>query len=206
MSSDAWRRLSERRFRSLTPHETATHGWVDAGNLLRTELTPETVLRGDHAVFALRIDRRRADPRLLRARLELEMEARWKAAADAQAPGGARRRRIGRDERRQLRADIEAELLATANPSIRVCTVLLQPRQKIVHALSRSRPVLEILSRLFVETFDVNLVPLTPWGRAREILAGQPAAEVLDGLEPTGFAAAEGDETLSRVRAVEVSR
>ncbi len=177
------RRLADRRFLPLTAHETATHGWVSADNLLKTDLDRQAVRRGDHAVFALRIDRRRVDPRLLRARLDLELEARRKAVAD-----GARK--VSRDERRQLKKDIEEELLAQTNPSIGICTVIVEPRRKVLYALTRSRPVIEILTKLISDTFGVELTPLTPWARSREVLAGTAAAPALEGLEPTGFAVA----------------
>ena len=53
--------------------------------------------------------------------------------------------------------------------------------------LSLSRPVVEVAVRLFRETFAVELVPLTPWTRAAEVLAGTPGADALDALDRTDF-------------------
>lgn len=176
-------RLNDRKFLPLTANEEQTHGWVTADNLLLTRFDVDTVVRGDHATFGLRIDKRRVNARILRAMLDLEIRGHEKAAQDA-----GKTWRPSRDERRQMRADLRDTLLKETNPSVQVCTVLLHTKKRLLHALTLGKGVNDLLVRLFVDTFGVQLVPLTPWHRGGEILAGSDAAVPLSGLERTSFA------------------
>src|SRR5688572_8351038 len=120
-------RLTDRRFRPLSAREEKTYGWVTADNLLLTTFDADTLLRGEHAVLALRIDRRRVNARLLRAQLDLETRARTKAAEDGAGP-----RRLSRDERVELRRHLQQELLRQTSPGVEVHTVLYDPRRRLV--------------------------------------------------------------------------
>jgi len=181
---DFHRRLVDRRFLPLTAREEQTHGWVCADNLLLTTFDVDTVVRGDHAVFALRLDRRRVNPRLLKAQIDLELRGRAKAAEDA---GG--RWRPSRDERQQIRAELREALLRETNPSVQVCPVVLHTKRRVLHVLTLGRTLADLVVRTFTDTFGVGLVPLTPWHRGGEILAGSSTSVPLGGLERTNFAA-----------------
>jgi hypothetical protein len=158
-------RLTARRFLPLLAGQERTYGWVSAANLLVTEFTPDRVACGPYVAFALRVDRRRVNARLLRAQVDLEVEARLKAAADAGGP-----RRLARDERRQLREDLRAELLRQTHPSVDATTVLLHPKRRLLFVLSLVRAANELVALHFRDTFDADLVPLTPWQRSLELL------------------------------------
>ena len=176
-------RLTDRRFLPLSANEEQTRGWVCADNLLLTRFDVDTVVRGDHAAFALRIDKRRVNARILRAMLDLEIRGRLKAAEDAGKPW-----RASRDERQQMRADLRESLMRETSPSVQVCTVLLHTKRRVLYALSLGKAVNDLLVRLVADTFGVQLVPLTPWHRGGEILAGTDAAVPLSGLDRTSFA------------------
>lgn len=180
---DFHQRLTDRRFLPLTAAEEQSHGWVTADNLLLTRFDVDTVVRGDHAVFALRIDRRRVNARILRAMLDLEIQGRRKAAQDA-----GKSWRPSRDERQQLRAELRETLMKETSPSVQVCTVVLHTRRRVLYALSLGKGVNDLLVRLFADSFGAQLVPLTPWHRGGEILAGSESAVPLSGLERTSFA------------------
>ncbi len=177
-------RLSDRKFLPLTPSEERSFGWVEADNCLKTGFGVDAVVRGDTAVLGLRIDRRRVNPRLFRAHVELEVEARRKGAEDGGGPA-----RLSRDERLEVRAEVHERLLRQTSPTTAVVSVVLAPRRRMLYMLGLSRFANEILVRLVRDTFAVELVALTPWQRGREILAGGPGAERLDGLERSAFAA-----------------
>jgi hypothetical protein len=182
------KRLSERRFRPLAPLEERGIGWVTADNCLDAEMTAEAVERGPCAVFAMRIDRRRVSSRLLRARFDLEMRGRRKAAADV----GERGKRLGRDERQEIRRGLAQELLQATPPTIEAHPVLLYPRDRIVLFQCLSRPANEAFRALFLDTFDVGLSPLTPYHRALELLAGRGGAEALAPLRRADFGVPAG--------------
>ena len=177
-------RLRERRFRPLAPHEERSHGWVAAHNLLVTRFDVDTLVRGEHVAFALRIDQRRVPPRLLKAHLELELGARVDASAAA-VPEGGRPARVGREERRALREEIHKRLLLETPPSVQTHAVLLDPRRRVAYVQSLSRRVNEQVQLLFTDTFGVELSALTPWRRAQEIVAGTDLAAALDDVRRT---------------------
>jgi hypothetical protein len=148
-------------------------------------------VRGESAAFALRLDRRRVNPRLLRAHLELEVGARLAAARDAGGPA-----RLGREERRELREGLRQELLRQATPSVDAWTVLLHPRRRLALVLSLSRTANDLVVDRFRATFDADLEPLTPWRRAQELLSEGVAGAsrrpgTLDHLRRTEFVTAE---------------
>jgi hypothetical protein len=177
-------RLTDRRFRPLSAREEKTYGWVTADNLLLTTFDADTLLRGEQAVLALRIDRRRVNARLLRAQLDLESRARAKAQDDGAGP-----RRMSRDERLELRQHLQQELLRQTSPSVEVHTVVYDPRRRLVSMLSLAKAANEALCALWQDTFEGALVALTPWKRALELLPGLPggSADALDALERTEF-------------------
>jgi DNA recombination-dependent growth factor C len=181
-SDEFHQRLRDRRFLPLTAREERAFGWVTADNLLLTDFDVDTVVRGEHAAFALRIDKRRANPRVLRAQLDLEVRGRRRAAEDQ-----GQAFRLSREERQELRADLQRALLTQTSPSIQVHTVLLHAKRRTLWALTLSRAAHDVLVALFRDTFAADLRPLTPWRRGGEILAGSPLAARLDALEPARF-------------------
>jgi len=169
------RRLTEGRFLPLHADEERTYGWVTADNLLVTDFDVDRVVRGEYAAFALRVDQRRVNARLLRAQVDLEVGARLKAARDAGGPA-----RLGREERKELREDLHRNLMRETNPSIDASTVLLHPRRKIVTVLSLARRANELVRLHFLDTFEATLVPLTPWQRSLELLEDDVKAGAAD--------------------------
>jgi hypothetical protein len=175
------KRLTDRRFRALGPKEERAFGWVSVDNLLETTFHPGTLSRGAAAAFALRIDRRRPDARLVRATLDLEE----RAARAAQGDGPKKRRR---EERQEMRRAISERLLEEAKPTVEVHSVLYFPRTKTVLYLSLSRPSNETFRTHFADTFDTTLSTLTPYHRAVELLADRGASEALAPLRRAEFA------------------
>ncbi len=170
-------RLKEQCFQPLQGEEERTYGWVTADNLLVTDFHLGTVMRGEYAAFSLRVDKRRVNARLLRAHVDLEVQARLKAARD-----GGGRARLGREERRELREGLRREMLQNTSPSVDAYTVLLQPKKKLVHVLSLARTANELVRLHFRDTFEADITPLTPWQRSLEIL--DVAAREGDDLRP----------------------
>jgi hypothetical protein len=164
---DFYARLTDRAFQALTPAEDRTYGWVNADNLLLTDFHVGTVMRGAWATVCVRIDKRRVNARLLRAHLDLEMEALRKASLDAGGKG-----RIKREERKELRVEIERRLARETAPAIDLIPVLMHSKRRVAHVLSLSRGANEVVRLLFLDTFGVELVPLTPWRRSIELLEG----------------------------------
>jgi hypothetical protein len=192
--------LHARRFLPLLAGQERTFGWVTADNLLVTDFDPERVARGSYAAFALRVDRRRVNPRLLRAQLELEVGARLQAARDGGGPA-----RLGRDERRQLREELHEEMLRVTNPSVDVHPVLVHAKDRVACVLSLSRTANELVQAHFRDTFDAQLVALNPWRRSVELLEDPQRGDRdlrsrLEDLRRSDFAAAPALTTREVIR------
>ena len=158
-------RLTARRFLPLLAGQERAYGWVTADNLLVTDFHVGTVMRGEWAAFSMRLDTKRVNARLLRAQIDLEVKARLSALQDA-----GEKARLGRDERRELREDLRKELMRQTNPGVDAWTVLLHPKQRVLHVLTLGRTPNELVRLHFADTFDADLLPLTPWSRGLEIL------------------------------------
>ena len=189
-------RLKDRAFQPLGADDTRAYGWVTADNLLMTEFDVDTLIRGEQACFSLRVDRRRVNPRLLRAHVDLEIRARRLAAQDDDArsrgtrDGGTQAGpfRVSRDERRELRDGLERELLRHAPPSLDAFPVLIHPKRRLCTVLSLHSQAKELVPLLFQDTFDAHLVALTPWTRGQELLVGDGGDEALQALHRSDFA------------------
>lgn len=205
--ADFARRLVDRKFVPLSPHEERALGWVTADNCLDARFEAGSAVRGPCAVFALRLDKRRVNSRLLRAMMDLELRGRRKdaerdaegvaAAGDPRSAGKAARgageaprkpgARMSRDERTELRKALTAELLRNTNPTMEVHPVVVYPRDGIVLFGALGKPANDVFRALFCETFDVTLSALTPFHRALELLEGRGGNEALAAMRRTDF-------------------
>lgn len=189
-SDEFYKLVRDRKFLPLTPSEERTYGWATVDNLLITEFDLESVMRGNWAALGLRVDRRRVNGKLLRAHVDLEFLARRKAAHDE-----GTRFKIGRDERKQIREDLHAELLRQTSPTVDMVPILFHSKRRVAHVLALGKGVNDLVRVHFLDTFGIELVPLTPWRRSQELLEGLPALERLDDLHRTDFARAPLTET-----------
>jgi hypothetical protein len=182
------KRLLDRAFQPLSPNEERSVGWVTADNCLDARFASGSVARGPAAVFALRVDKRRVNGRLLRAMMDLELRGRRKDAPAAAEGGGEGRKpsaRRSREERTELRRQLSEELLRNTTPSMDVHSVLVYPKERFVLFGSLSKASNEAFRTLFADTFDVTLSALTPFHRALELLESRGASATLATLRRT---------------------
>lgn len=184
-SEEFLKAVTDRKFLPLTASEERTYGWTTVDNLLVTDFTTENITRGNWVALGLRIDKRRVNARLLRAHFELEVEARRKAANDQ-----GERFRLGRDERREMREGLYQELLKQTSPSIDLVPVMIHTKRRTAHVLKLAKGANDLARVHFLDTFGLDLIPLTPWRQSQELLEGTPLSEALDEVLPTDFGAA----------------
>jgi hypothetical protein len=200
------RRLTDRKFQPLAPQEERAFGWVSADNCLDARFEAGSVARGPCAVFALRVDRRRVNSRLLRAMLDLELRGRRKdAESTTEGPPAPRRgARVSRDEKTELRRALTEELMRNTTPTMEVHPVVLYPRDGVLLFGALSKPANEVFRALFGDTFDVTLSALTPFHRALELLEGR-GGEALAALRRTSFVPGPGAQVADRLRSASPS-
>lgn len=195
------KRLLDRRFTPLSPHEERSFGWVSADNCLDSRFADGSVARGPAAVFSLRIDKRRVNSRLLRAMMDLELRGK-KKDAEANAEGGPLlgkkpSARASREARTELRRQLTEELMRNTTPTMDVYHVVVYPRERMVLFGSLSKAAIDVFRTLFAETFDVTLSALTPFHRGLELLEARGGSSALSALRREEFA--HGDPRVAEV-------
>src|SRR5262245_6072320 len=104
--------VSRRAFRELDGTDAVqSSGWVAAHDPLVTELTPADLFLQQYLVVGFRWDRRAVPPKLLHLERR-RAEAEWRAKSDSG--------KLGREARKQIKAEVESRLLVRALPAPRL--------------------------------------------------------------------------------------
>ena len=113
---------------------------------------------------------------------------------------------------KELREDLRKELMRQTSPSVAAHTILVHPKAKLVHVLTLGRAANELVRLHFADTFEADLLPLTPWQRSLELLEtaardGEDLRPGLQDLRRTDFCrfSTTGDEA-SRISAPQCAR
>jgi recombination associated protein RdgC len=157
--------------------KTRVLGWVNARQILDTDLTWDKIAYGDHVVLGLRIDTRRVSRPILKARVAQVIGDRLREDPKA---------RISRDERSRVAQALESEMLAQTPPATAIQELAWNTRTGIVWFSSGALKLNEEMQGLFEETFGLSLAPLGPFTLAeRHTEATGKGAAALDRAEPT---------------------
>jgi recombination associated protein RdgC len=178
------RAVGRRVFRDLDPEggdATQAAGWVGIHDPLATELTAADLFFQHYLAVGFRFDRRAVPPKLL------FLERRRDEAA-RRAERGVER--LGKAERRQIKADVEARLLLRALPVPRLFDCVWNLETGHVYFTGKLRVAREAFTTLFRETFGVTPVPLIPYLAAEHLGLPGRAVEAVRAVEPASFAPA----------------
>jgi DNA recombination-dependent growth factor C len=157
------------------------YGWVSFHDPLLTELTPADVFFQHYLVVGFRFDHRTVPAKLL------FLERRRAERARASERGVER---LGRAERQQVKAEVEARLIARALPTPRLIDCVWNLDSGRVFVTGGPRVAREAFVEHFRQTFTVAPVPLIPWLAAEHVgLAGR-AVEAVRAVEPATLAPA----------------
>ena len=135
-------------------HELQCEFRGDADTLIRGVASPSSAQPGD-LCFALRVDNKRLPAKLVKARLELR-------AQDWMAERGADR--IPATVKRELKEQLELELLPKQLPSVNAHDVCWDLKDHKVWFFSGSRKVNESFRLRFGQTFTLDLAPVGVMG------------------------------------------
>jgi recombination associated protein RdgC len=138
-----------------------------------------SVLQGEYALFAFRIDTLKVPSAVLRAELE-----RWRVAFEKEHDRPPSKR-----EKAERKEAVRHLLRQRATPTTRVHDVSFNLKRGQVQIWAASRKAVDEVAAAFEGALDVKLVPLTPGALAAQ--AGTPEAALaptpeLVGLEPSG--------------------
>jgi hypothetical protein len=171
--------LQKERFKPLEASETEIEsiGWVSPADASGARFEPEELLHGPFLAFALRIDRKRVSPTLLK----LQIAADLRGAARGGKP-------LPREEKRQIVLEAKRKLFARALPTVSLVDCLWNCGAGVLHVFATGGLTLEIVSRHFRETFDRGLTRATPTAVARRLGLSKELLNALASASPADFA------------------
>ncbi len=146
--------LEQDQFRPFTDGlEEERVGWCDWRNPLITPPDENWVGQERFAVFALRIDTRRVPSTLLKAHVDLRLQALQKER-DLTF--------VGKEARISLADEVKVELLRKVLPTPKVIEVAWDLKGGILWTTASSAKAQGVLSSLFIKSFGCEIHPLAP--------------------------------------------
>ena len=149
-------------------------GWCDWRNPLITPPDENWVSQERFAVFGLRIDTRRVPPALLKAHVDLRLQALQKEKDLAF---------IGKEARISLADEVKVELLRKVLPTPRVVEVAWDLKGGILGTTASSSKAQGALTSLFIKSFGCEIHPLAPLVLSGR-LCPELSVEALMALDP----------------------
>ncbi|MCA9561888.1 MAG: hypothetical protein KC561_00295 [Myxococcales bacterium] len=134
--------------------EDISYGWVHVDNLLETRFERPDVYFQDYLVLALRIDKWSIPPALLKAAVK---------RSTAEKLAEADRAHLSKMERGELADRERTRLKRMSLPSARSIDFCWNLTDMTLRFSSSSRSVNEMFCELFERTFNLNLVPQSPY-------------------------------------------
>ncbi len=159
-------------------------GWIGGQHLLDREFDVEKNVILDRLHFGMRIDAGRVPPELLRAYVEMELQA---LRAEEPAAGGKRFARLKKQAQEAARRRAERELKDGRFSRQRQFPMLLDTRGDVLFVGATQPAVQERLHPLFKETFGKRLEPLTAGALAAEQAEARGVARALEQARPSPF-------------------
>lgn len=182
--SALWAEVVERlRKNSFTdidelPEERA-FGWASFEDMLDTTFSANPVEKGQYLAFCLRLDTRRVPPAVIKKHLALALR---KEEAQNREMG---KKFVSRERKKELKEQVMLRLRMRFLPIPAEFQVIWNTADSIVYFASTQQKMLDLFEELFVRTFELHIVPLSPYELAAVHLKDTLR---LDTLEPTQFA------------------
>lgn len=173
-------RVRLRAFQPLTVEEDAEEraGWCSIENPLDCDLDHTKIFFNTYLNLGLRTDRWQIPGPLFKAHFaEAEREHLAKRGRD----------KLGRREKEELRTTVARRLRAQILPSMKVIDLSWNLETGVVRFWNQSPRAHEGLAELFEETFELDLVPESPFTAARSLGMSDAHARAFETLKPTVF-------------------
>lgn len=164
---EAWRervrdQLTQHAFREPTSRvgKEETEGWVQVHNLLDTDFSDfNTWLHQQHAVFALRVDKKVLPGRLLRAHVDLRCKKWCEEKGVSRVPASVRT---------EIKEKLEEEWLDRALPRVAVTELCWHVAEGWVILAGLSDSVADRIRKRFHRSFGLELVDWSPLDAIRD--------------------------------------
>ena len=133
--------------------EEELRGWITGRHLLDRNITEETAMRGQYLFLAMQQAQRKIPSSLLKA--ECQMEELAILAADNKPF-------LNRQERAEVKQMVSERLMPAMPPQIKGTHMVYRPGSLFLYAAALPAKLNDIFTALFLQTQEVNLLPLTP--------------------------------------------
>ena len=166
-------------------------GWVAIHDPLVTDFEPTDLFFQQYRVVGFRFDKR-AVPAKLAWMQRRRQEDERRAEQDVE--------RLSRDTKREIKEDVESNLLARALPNPKLFECAWNLETEAVYFTGKLKSARESFAALFRETFGVAPIPMIPYLAAERVGLPDPVVDALRGVEPTPLvsvlppAASDGDD------------
>ncbi len=173
-------RLRNNSFRDIDelPEERYV-GWTAFEDMLDVTFTTNPVEKGVYLAFCLRLDTRRVPPAVLKKHTAVALR---KEEAQLREMG---KKFVSRERRKELKEQVALKLRMRFLPIPAEFQVVWNTAENLVYFTSTQQKMLDTFEDLFVRTFELHLVPLSPYELAVNTVKDSLR---LDTLEPTQFA------------------
>ena len=159
--------------------EERSFGWTSFEDILDTSFSVNPVEKGQYLVFTLRLDTRRVPPAVIKKHLAVALR---REEAQNREMG---KKFVSRERKKELREQVLLRLKMRFLPIPAEFQVIWNTAESMVYFTSTQQKMLDLFEDLFVRTFELHIVSLSPY----ELAAFQLKDSLrLDALEPTQFA------------------
>lgn len=187
--------VSERTFRDhddLGMPKAETFGWVAIHDPLVTSFDTSDLFFQQYLVVGFRFDTRAVPAKLAwMERRRAENARKVEQQVD----------RLGRATRREIKEDVESNLLARALPNPKLFECAWNLESEAVYFTGKLKSARESFASLFRDTFGVNPIPMIPYLAAERVGIPDNVVDRVRAVEPSRLVPAAVEPTTNRADA-----
>lgn len=171
-------RINTRIFAPIAPEDEDTErmGWCSIEHPLDLDLDAYKVFYNEYLNIGLRIDKWRIPSPILKAHYT-EAEREYMAEHNKE--------RLSRDEKVEIKERVEIKLRHRTMPSMKVIDMSWNTHTGMLRFWNQSAKTCELFQAFFEDTFQMRLVPQSPYTDALQFELTDDQVELLSMLEPS---------------------
>ena len=176
---DFQKSLIQNSFRDLSelPDHEESVGWVSHENCLE-EPDLSLMLMEPYIRLTFRLDKRKIPAALLEAHFAIEERATLAAEG---------KERLSLNRRRELKRQVKTMLMMRTSPNSSLYRALWNYQSQTCLLFATGKGLRNKFDKLFLETFGLELMPMSPWSLADEWAKKNNVSEILQETEPVEF-------------------
>lgn len=159
--------------------EIESSGWVNPLKIIDSDVTTDKISFEEYIVLAMRLDKFSFNKKILKARVEEEIEVYCRKKSKT---------KITRDERKIIITKTQFEMLKTQSPNTQIYEAAWNVNGKYLLFSASSERINNIFCELFYNTIGLTLVPDLPYVKIKNWLKKNKNNFEIEKLNPVEFA------------------